>query len=173
MMVDYIRKNLDGREPLKVEFFHGGGRPPRSMAGGTLRSAISSMKDSSAAKLTVEPYCLCPAGAPMPPVRSDIVIAKYSSDLKRWYTVFFMAFVNTKIVRRSSSLLNYGPSFVYQEYLTAKFMTCLFVSFVSLMGVLLLHVPFVQRQAFLSSPPCLIVTSFSSPNPLRIGTQLH
>jgi short subunit dehydrogenase-like uncharacterized protein len=51
--------------------------------------------------------------------------AQWNDDLKRWLTPFFMATVNTRVVRRSARLFAeegtpYGPHFGYREFMAAK-----------------------------------------------------
>ena len=53
--------------------------------------------------------------------QADAVLPYYSKDLKSWTAPFFMAPVNTRVVRRSHALFSewgqgYGSDFTYQEY---------------------------------------------------------
>ena len=47
----------------------------------------------------------------------DPVAPRYDPDLKTWLGPFFMSPINTRVVRRSAALLDYGDGFRYQEYL--------------------------------------------------------
>eukprot|EP00911_Craspedida_sp_UC1_P002059 UC1_evm2s1589 len=51
---------------------------------------------------------------------ADIKRAIFSEDLQRWCGPFFMAHINTRVVRRSAAYLGWGPSFNYQEILVTK-----------------------------------------------------
>jgi short subunit dehydrogenase-like uncharacterized protein len=91
--------------------------------GGTLASALT-MAETSADAMTDE-LLLNPEThrqGPRTPDRRGVV---WSEELGRWLAPFFMAPVNTRVVRRSAALLDswgegYGRSFVYDEALESR-----------------------------------------------------
>ena len=86
--------------------------------GGTLASALH-MLESGQAEALADPFLLNPPDK-RPLVRSsdrDPAWSHYDADFKSWLGPFFMGPVNTRVVRRSAALLDYGPNFRYQEYL--------------------------------------------------------
>ena len=92
--------------------------------GGTLASAFN-LYDSQGTAQMSQPFLLNPptAHSPAQIERShDPQMPCFDSDLNTWVGPFFMAAVNTRIVRRSSALYEewqepYGSDFTYQEYL--------------------------------------------------------
>lgn len=86
--------------------------------GGTLASALN-MLDSGQADALADPWLLNPADTrpPAGPTDADPVAPHRDADFKAWVGPFFMGPVNTRVVRRSAALLDYGPGFHYQEYL--------------------------------------------------------
>jgi len=61
-----------------------------------------------------------------------------------------MSIVNTKTVRRSAAILNYGENFVYQEYFAAKgffqtFFTGLIFLVVIGLSYIAASIPFLKR----------------------------
>jgi short subunit dehydrogenase-like uncharacterized protein len=86
--------------------------------GGTLASLFN-MLDSGQAQAAADPFLLNPTGAR--PRRAadhaDPLGPRRDGDFSAWLGPFFMASVNTRVVRRSAALLGYGPDFHYQEYL--------------------------------------------------------
>lgn len=86
--------------------------------GGTVASLMNIM-GSEQAKLVDNPFLLSPppAGQLQKAVSSDPVAPRYDARFKAWLGPFFMSVINTRVVRRSAALLNYGESFHYQEYL--------------------------------------------------------
>jgi short subunit dehydrogenase-like uncharacterized protein len=86
--------------------------------GGTVASALHLLETGQAARMA-DPFLLNPAGH-RPPARAgdaDPVRALFDADFDAWLAPFFMGPVNTRVVRRSAALLDYGPRFRYQEYL--------------------------------------------------------
>ena len=86
--------------------------------GGTLASALN-MLDAGQTRLMADPYLLNPPAArPVAgPDDVDPMAPHHDIDFQAWLGPFFMGPVNTRVVRRSAALLNYGPDFHYQEYL--------------------------------------------------------
>ena len=92
--------------------------------GGTLASGFNLADSKQTAQLS-DPFLLNPSA-----LHSQVEIDRnrdpnaptFSSDLNTWVAPFFMAAVNTRIVRRSAALYDqwqdsYGSNFTYQEYL--------------------------------------------------------
>jgi len=155
MMVDYIKKNLDGRDCQSVELFFQIPKPTPGMAGGTLRSVIAFFDQPlSELQKTQDPYYLSPPNAPRPKTKSDIILVKYNQDLKLWYTTFVFAAINTRVVRRSSALNKYPASFNYQEYMTPKgFFKSLFIGVALIIGTILFTFTFVRNYVNARLPP--------------------
>ena len=92
--------------------------------GGTLASAFN-LYDSYESTQWQDPFLLNPAPAPPPTAiaaNQDPILPCFAPDLQTWVAPFFMGFVNTRVVRRSSALYEtwqepYGTNFTYQEYL--------------------------------------------------------
>jgi short subunit dehydrogenase-like uncharacterized protein len=86
--------------------------------GGTLASILNIM-GSAQAKSFADPFLLNPdTDKPLDvAAHADPVLPRYDTDLKAWMAPFFMGPINTRVVRRSAALLDYGPNFHYQEYL--------------------------------------------------------
>lgn len=91
---------------------HGG------LNGGTLASVLNLM-GSAQAKSFTDPFLLNPDADRSPDVsaHADPLLPCYDTDLRAWMAPFFMGPINTRVVRRSAALLDYGPDFHYQEYL--------------------------------------------------------
>ena len=93
-------------------------------SGGTAATFIYAIeegpRDPSMMRFIVEPYSMNPEGQRQGPDRPEKMMAfkvTYDGDLKAWTMPFFMAPVNTKIVRRTNALLgySYGKDFRYEE----------------------------------------------------------
>ena len=93
-------------------------------SGGTAASFLNAMeiaaKDPGYMKLMADPYALNPAGqrdGPDPPDRMMPVAVTYDEDLQVWTKPYFMASMNSKVVRRSNALMGYpyGKDFRYRE----------------------------------------------------------
>ena len=85
--------------------------------GGTFASLMNIMGGEGAQSFA-DPYLLNPPGERPLNARdaSDPVIPRFDDDFDAWLGPFFMGPINTRVVRRSAALLNYGPDFHYQEY---------------------------------------------------------
>jgi short subunit dehydrogenase-like uncharacterized protein len=86
--------------------------------GGTLASMFN-MLATGESKAVADPFLLNPAGvrpANTSP-HADPKGACHDADFSAWLGPFFMAAINTRVVRRSAALLGYGLDFSYQEYL--------------------------------------------------------
>lgn len=89
-----------------------------SFNGGTLASFFH-MLDAGQAQAMQDPFLLNPSDQRPPNAsdHADPVAPRFDAELDTWLGPFFMAPVNTRVVRRSAALLGYGPDFHYQEYL--------------------------------------------------------
>lgn len=95
------------------------------MSGGTVASMLNMVedvkRDRSLLKLLSDPHALDPVrGGPRDPRDEDLRKARFDEDLGRWTAPFFMAVVNTRVVRRSHALLEggYGKDFHYSEVMS-------------------------------------------------------
>lgn len=86
--------------------------------GGTLASMFNLLATGQA-KLVADPFLLNPADQrPADATKhADPSGPRYDADFSAWLGPFFMAAINTRVVRRSAALLGYAPDFSYQEYL--------------------------------------------------------
>ena len=86
--------------------------------GGTLASAFNLFASKQADQVS-DPFLLNPAGSVHPSAAdcADPVAPRFDAELNTWLAPFIMATINTRVVRRSAALLDYGPQFRYQEYL--------------------------------------------------------
>jgi len=86
--------------------------------GGTLASLLNVL-DAGQQPAFEDPFLLNPPGtAPADRRRHDDPVAPhFDADFGAWVGPFFMGPVNTRVVRRSAALLDYGSGFHYQEYL--------------------------------------------------------
>ncbi|MGI9627520.1 MAG: saccharopine dehydrogenase family protein [Longimicrobiales bacterium] len=93
-------------------------------SGGTAASFVNAMKlretDPDSDRLSTDPYALCPEGerqGPDGPDRMMPLQVSWDSDLQAWTKPFFMAPMNSKIVRRTNAIMDYpyGRDFRYQE----------------------------------------------------------
>ncbi|MEO6626485.1 MAG: saccharopine dehydrogenase NADP-binding domain-containing protein [Burkholderiaceae bacterium] len=86
--------------------------------GGTLASALNMLAKGESERLA-DPFLLNPQGTrPADTKRhADPLLPRLDPDLKAWLAPFVMGPINTRVVRRSAALLDYGTGFHYQEYL--------------------------------------------------------
>lgn len=92
-------------------------------SGGTLASFIGQADevrgDPALRRKAADPYALSPDRAAEPDLgrQRDLMKVRHDADLGMWTGPFLMARINTRVVRRSNSLLDwaYGRSFRYQE----------------------------------------------------------
>jgi len=86
--------------------------------GGTIASLLN-MQAAGQGAAMADPFLLNPPG-PRPAAGSrhaDPRGPQHDADFSAWLGPFFMAPINTRVVRRSAALLGYAPDFSYQEYL--------------------------------------------------------
>jgi short subunit dehydrogenase-like uncharacterized protein len=89
-----------------------------ALKGGPSGGTLASMKgqideataDKAARRIVFDPYSLGGSG---PPTRDVAKVARHKQ--LGWIGPFVMATYNTRIVRRSHSILGYGPAFTYRE----------------------------------------------------------
>lgn len=90
-------------------------------SGGTIASALHMLEeaasDTEVGRILTDPYALNPAGQRNGPEQPDQNLPIYDDDFEQWTAPFFMAGVNTRVVRRSGALLGsqYGEDFRYDE----------------------------------------------------------
>ena len=115
MMVLHLRAlGLGCRRILGSFRMKGGG-----LNGGTLASALNMLEKDGKDALS-DPFMLNPPGARPADAIADLTAARHEPDLGGWVAPFFMAPVNSRVVRRSAALCaawgeSYGSGFDYME----------------------------------------------------------
>ncbi len=119
-VADWIRKtwNQDTRR-VSASFKLRGG-----LNGGSLATALDGA-DSGDLSVVSDPLLLNPPGHRTEAERArsaDFQGVRFDPDRQAWLSPFFMAHINTRVVRRSQALLSdrgevYGPQFSYEEAL--------------------------------------------------------
>lgn len=120
LAVQYFRDNHRLMTHRAKAFFQLAG----ALNGGTLASGLAMNNANTLAQLH-DPVLLSRPGLQTDAERRvnlDVKQARFDADLNGWALPFFMAPMNTRVVRRSRSLFaqwgqDYGPHFQYQEYL--------------------------------------------------------
>ncbi|MEM1242448.1 MAG: saccharopine dehydrogenase NADP-binding domain-containing protein [Cyanobacteria bacterium P01_H01_bin.26] len=103
------------RIKMRVKAAQGG------VSGGTAASGINVAKEASADPALRQeldnPYSLCLDGSQLPEHPPILAPVEYDPDFQGWVSPFVMAAVNTRIVLRSNTLLDYayGNQFQYDE----------------------------------------------------------
>jgi short subunit dehydrogenase-like uncharacterized protein len=120
LLVRHLRDTLGAECTVVKAYFkaHGGWN------GGTIASAMNSL-DSGRSVEAKDPFLLDPPAqhsAAEIQRQLDISGVRYDSDVGRWVGPYFMAPINTRVVRRSAALYQqwgapYSRDFGYQEYL--------------------------------------------------------
>jgi len=91
------------------------------VSGGTVDSLMNMMEearhDPKILDIIADPYALNPPNMPRGDDGPDQTTAEYDQDFRQWTAPFVMAGINTRVVRRSHSLLGYpwGEHFRYDE----------------------------------------------------------
>ena len=119
MMQEHMREKHGGHLN-SVRLYMG---PMRGGAsGGTVASVMQALEevatDRSVRRVLVNPHALDPdPRQPRNPAERDLATVRYSEETGQWTGPFFMASVNTRVVRRSHALLGYpwGRDFLYTE----------------------------------------------------------
>ncbi len=119
MLQEHMRAHHGGR-CVAVKFFIG--RARGGVSGGTLASAINRADEAAAdpriRRLLADPYALDPEHpGPARDEDRDQSDLRWDPDLRSWTAPFVMATINTRVVRRTNSLLGYayGQDFRYNE----------------------------------------------------------
>ena len=86
--------------------------------GGTLASMFQ-LFESGEARMLTDPFLLNPPGMrPFNgPQHADPSSPRWDEDLGHWLAPFYMAPINSRVVRRSAALQGFSPDFAYREYL--------------------------------------------------------
>lgn len=122
LVADWIRRTWDQPTRLVRGAFAAGGG---GLNGGTLASALA-MGEAGRLEELNDPFLLSPPGQRGDPARvADRKGVEWDPDLERWLAPFFMAPINTRVVRRSAGLLAeagspYGEPFRYDEALETR-----------------------------------------------------
>jgi short subunit dehydrogenase-like uncharacterized protein len=119
LVVEYLKQEWGVACQQVTAYFQANG----GFNGGTLASAFN-IYDSQATDQMSQPFLLSPSTTYTQAEidrNRDPQLPSFDTDLKTWVAPFFMAPVNTRIVRRSSALFrqwqpSYGADFTYQEY---------------------------------------------------------
>ena len=106
-----LAQNGEALKEVNVAFTLKGG-----FNGGTIASALN-LAESGEARLLSKRTLLCPSDHQLAEQPKDPRAVQWDHDFGRWLVPFFMGPVNTRIVRRSAALLNYGTEFRYQEWM--------------------------------------------------------
>ena len=95
------------------------------VSGGTMASMFNIMDEASETPsvlgVIADPYALNPANMPRGEDHADQSTLEYDKDFRQWTGPFVMAGINTRVVRRTHSLLGYpwGKYFRYDEAILA------------------------------------------------------
>ncbi len=109
-----VRQLSTGAREVKAFYQFKGGTPN----GGTIATGFRAFASGDRSRLG-DLFLLSPETARKPlPVEIDPSHAAYDSDLRSWVAPFIMSAINTRVVRRSCSLL--GLDFAYQEYIKSN-----------------------------------------------------
>lgn len=123
MMQEHMREHHGGH-CSRIQLFVGASRGGAS--GGTIASALHMSeemeRDRSVRRVVGDPYALDPQPRQGGPDGRDQMGVRYSPEMGRWTAPWFMASVNTRVVRRSHALLGYpwGRDFRYSEVLSLE-----------------------------------------------------
>jgi short subunit dehydrogenase-like uncharacterized protein len=100
---------------MRVKAIRGG------TSGGTIASLVNVAKEAAEnpalRRQLRNPYLLCPRDHQPKARQESLSRPQYDSDFEAWLAPFIMAGINTRVVHRSSALLNYayGEDFRYDE----------------------------------------------------------
>ena len=114
-LVVHTMKQRHGEDCVEVKASH---TMKGGLNGGTVASMMN-MLDGGEDKRFNQPFLLNPAGTAPADERShaDPFSPHHDTDFDAWLGPFVMGPINTRVVRRSAALLNYGKAFRYQEYM--------------------------------------------------------
>lgn len=119
-------KEKHNEEVVRVRNFVGGSNA--GLSTGTLQTALISMGNSETKKMSKDLFLLVPKDKK---IGDDKDLGPHYHKDEKCYTIPFpMEVINSKIVRRSAGLLNYGSNFTYEECtktnMVVAFLTMLF-----------------------------------------------
>jgi len=117
-------------------------------SGGTLASAMGLMEmPSHVLKQSRDPFYLNDGGKRGVP-QKDFMSVKYDNEVQHWIAPFVMGTCNTRVVRRSNSLLDkdYGPNFQYMEAVSCSSWFMAAIMWIGLAAFMLLgSIPFTRN----------------------------
>mmetsp|Transcript_27184 Transcript_27184/g.38284 ORF Transcript_27184/g.38284 Transcript_27184/m.38284 type:complete len:426 (+) Transcript_27184:183-1460(+) len=120
-VADYIKTKLGKRcGPIRTGWFS---LPAGGFSGGTFASMLNfAAMPTKDAKEAMDKYALNPTEFRPNTDPSDPILPSYQSLLNTWTTPFIMGSVNSRVVRRSNSLVksHYGEKFSYMEYMAVR-----------------------------------------------------
>ncbi len=144
----WIARQIGNAIEVKAYYEFKAGRPN----GGTVATGFHVASLGSADQLR-NPFLLAPeVQRPATPLEYDPTNAHFDQDVRVWVTPFIMGPINSRIVRRSCSLL--GLDFAYQEFTKASGAVPAYIA--AGFGGLLkhsLHSPFLRKQMQRLLPP--------------------
>lgn len=98
----------------KAYFEFKGGSPN----GGTVATGLNTYSSGDAERMR-DPFLLSPErNRPLRPMEDDLTRARYDKDMRAWVAPFPMSMIDTRVVRRSCSLL--GVDIEFQEFMIVK-----------------------------------------------------
>ncbi|MFP6654582.1 MAG: saccharopine dehydrogenase NADP-binding domain-containing protein [Myxococcota bacterium] len=122
----FLQKEMHARHGVmaaeikfRVKGFKGGA------SGGTIASMLNMLEAASEnpeiMRIMSEPYALNPATERNGPDAAEKTLPAYDDDFEQWTAPFVMGAIDTKVVRRTNSLLDhfYGRNFRYSEAMLA------------------------------------------------------
>ncbi|MET0404904.1 MAG: saccharopine dehydrogenase NADP-binding domain-containing protein [Cystobacter sp.] len=119
LLQDYMRTQHGGHcDQVRFYLTKANGGVSGGTVASMLQMADEMQKDPSIRKVLANPHALDPEPKqPRRPEERDQLGVRYSEELGRWTAPFFMASVNTRVVRRSNALLGHpwGKDFLYSE----------------------------------------------------------
>jgi short subunit dehydrogenase-like uncharacterized protein len=115
-----LHEQLAARGGRLAEVHYRVRRMKGAASGGTIASGLhmaERMSDPRVRRVLADPYSLDPEGGPRVAGQEDWLRPRKDAQTGRWLAPFFMAAVNTRVVRRSNALLGYayGREFRYDE----------------------------------------------------------
>lgn len=123
------------------------------VSGGTIATMDITLKlPAKKLKEITDPYCICEKDhLPIIKERSFSPLIFYDKQIEKWVTYFFMEQANTRYVRRSASLLNYGLNFQYQEMVVcSNVFAAIFSNIGFILGAILIWFSWVRYDYKLS-----------------------
>jgi len=145
MIAEFIKNTLHSKV-LRVKNFIGPSKG--GLSGGTLQTMMDSLETRNPRMM--KPYLLC---STIGSDKGDPFKPQYDPDLASWTAPWVMAVPDGQCVRRSNSLLGYGPGLTYSETLKTKsFWTALLFSVLLPVIFLILYFRVTRRIAMIFLP---------------------